>query len=49
MRKNIMSIDKFQYVKSAYNIESRKWESIEPTLPKIGSVLIYIPRNQHTT
>lgn len=49
MRKNIMNIDKFHYVKSAYTIDSRNWESIEPKLPKIGSILIYIPRNQHTT
>ena len=44
-----MNIDKFDYVKSTYNEDSRKWGSIEPKLSKIGSVVTYIPSNQHTT
>lgn len=47
MRNNIMNIDKFDYVKSTYNEDSRKWGSIEPKLPKIGSVLTYSKQSAH--
>lgn len=34
----------FTIKKSAYNIDSKKWEGIKPKLAKVGPVLLYIPR-----